>query len=183
MYYGTEAQYYANWDTENPMINILTEEEKALHSTEPLNLTSHKNNSYVVIDNPKVLWRSLRLTFGAGTVLEFRTKAYTPNENTKVVVEVNGFTRTYQYSNEDDRQYFVDDGQGGVWFEYRHLLTKYLRTPVHITFYEGDTQISNTYQWSAETYALGRTTDKSDYNMSMQLMRFGNAAIDYFANK
>lgn len=183
MYYGTEAQYYANWDTENPMINILTEEEKALHSTEPLNLTSHKNNSYAVIDNPKVLWRSLRLTFGAGTVLEFRTKAYTPNENTKVVVEVNGFTRTYQYSNEDDRQYFVDDGQGGVWFEYRHLLTKYLRTPVHITFYEGDTQISNTYQWSAETYALGRTTDKSDYNMSMQLMRFGNAAIDYFANK
>ena len=183
MYYGTEAQYYANWDTENPMINILTEEEKALHSTEPLNLTSHKNNSYVVIDNPKVIWRSLRLTFGAGTVLEFRTRAYTPNENTKVVVEVNGFTRTYQYSNEDDREYFVDDGEGGVWFQYRHLLTKYLRTPVHITFYEGDTQISNTYQWSAETYALGRNTDKSDYKMSMQLMRFGNAAIDYFANK
>lgn len=183
MYYGTEAQYYANWDTENPMINILTEEEKALHSTEPLNLTSHKNNSYVVIDNPKVIWRSLRLTFGAGTVLEFRTRAYTPNENTKVVVEVNGFTRTYQYSNEDDREYFVDDGAGGVWFQYRHLLTKYLRTPVHITFYEGDTQISNTYQWSAETYALGRTTDKPDYKMSMQLMRFGNAAIDYFANK
>lgn len=187
IYYGSEAQYYKPWNPENPSTNRLTEEQKALHSTEPLQLQSHKNNSYVVIDNPKAKWKSLNLNYGAGTELRFKVRDYTPNENTKVVVEVDGNVYTYYYSEDAEKalekRNFEVTSDGGVWFTFRDLLTKYLRTPVHVTFYEGETQISNTYQWSAETYAYGVSSTKKDYAISQQLMRFANAAIDYFANK
>lgn len=187
VYYGSEAQYYKPWHPENPSTNRLTEEQKALHSTEPLQLQSHKNNSYVVIDNPKAKWKSLNLNYGAGTELRFKVRDYTPNENTKVVVEVDGNVYTYYYSEDAEKalekRNFEVTSDGGVWFTFRDLLTKYLRTPVHVTFYEGETQISNTYQWSAETYAYGVSSTKKDYAISQQLMRFANAAIDYFANK
>lgn len=179
LYYGTEAQNYTHWDTANPIINVLSDEEKALHSTEPLNLVSHKNNSYKVIDNPKAVWKSLNVTFGAGTELRFKVAGYVPNDSTKVVVEVNGQTYTYNYADEDDKEYFEISGSD-TWFIFADLLTKYLRTPVDITYYEGDTQISNTYRWSAESYCAGRTTAKSDYALTQQLMRFGNAARAYF---
>lgn len=187
VYYGTEAQYYSNWKPEKPSINRLTEEQKALHSTEPLNLVSHKDNSYAVIENPKAIWKSLKLFYGAGTELKFKVINYVPNENTKVVVEVGGLSYTYNYADEAEKKpedkCFEVTSDGGTWFIFKDLLVKFLRTPVHVTFYEGDTPISNTYQWSAETYAYNLKPTSKDYGIGTQLMRYANAGIEYFKDK
>ena len=64
--------------------------------------------------------------------------------------------------------------------KFKDLYTNYVRTPVLVTWYEGNEQISNTYQWSAETYAKGRKTTSNEYNITQQLMKFGTAARAYF---
>lgn len=182
VYYGAEAQKFTKWDMENPVTNCLTDAQKAKHSTEALSLVSHRNGTYKVVENPGVEWRSMTIVFGAGTQLKYRTRAYTPKDNTKVVVEVNGFKFEYSYAEEMEKgtDLFTSDGEGGLYFTFKELKTKYLRTPVYITFYEGDKAISNTYCYSAETYAQGRKTTSSDYALTQQLMRFGNAARVYF---
>ena len=191
VYYGDAAQYYANWNTNNlasarleeyydAKTNTYARDYKYLHDTSVLtDLVSHKNNAYTVIENPKAVYKSLTVVFGAGTILQYTMKdTYKFNENTRVKVQVGASEFEYTYTENPDA--FSYNEAGCPVFQFKDLYTKYVRTPVLVTWYEGNEQISNTYQWSAETYAKGRKTTSNEYNITQQLMKFGTAARAYF---
>lgn len=183
MYYGYENQVQANWKLDQPLTDLLTAEQKALHSTEALTLNRYQNTAYVTCENPETTWRAVNAEFGATTNIVFRTRALTVTDDLKAVVEVEGEAEpyTYYYNDPEDVQYFTSDNVGGIYFKFAELPAKRLRSKIYVTLYKGDTPITNTFEYSAETYCkaqqgkgtqLERTTD--------QLMRYGNAARAYF---
>ena len=183
MYYGYENQVQANWKLDQPLTDLLTAEQKALHTTEALTLNKYQNTAYVTCENPETTWRAVNAEFGATTNIVFRTRAITLTDDLKAVVEVEGEAKpyTYYYNDPEDVQYFTDDKVGGIYFKFAELPAKRLRSKIYVTLYKGNTPIINTFEYSAETYCktqqgkgtqLERTTD--------QLMRYGNAARAYF---
>lgn len=187
MYYGYANQLYANWDTENPLTNLLTDEEKALHETDALTLTKYQNPSYVVCENPVTSWRSMNAEFGSATKLIFRTRAYTPTDDLKAVVTVDGEPNeyVYYYNDKEDKECFVSDGAGGIYFSFPDLSAKRVRSKMYVTLYQGDTAITNTFLYSAETYCLSQANKDPNASQNLtkvtnQLMHYGNAARAYF---
>lgn len=182
LYYGYENQVYSNWDLEHPLTDLLTDEEKARHTTAPLTLNKYQNVSYVVCENPETSWKSVSLVLGAATKIKYRTKAMTLSDDLKAVVEVAGESEpyTYYYNDPEDAECFAEDGEGGIYFTFPDLAVKRLRSKVYVTLYKGDTPIINTFEYSAETYAYGRKEGTLEYPLTQQQMRFADAARAYF---
>lgn len=186
MYYGYANQVQSNWDLENPLTDLLTEDEKARHSTEELTLTKYQDTKYAVIDNP-IAWRSVNVSFGAKTKVIFRTRALTPTDDLKAVVTIDGETKeyVYNYNDEEDAECFESDGAGGIYFTFPDLPAKRLRSKIYVTLYKGDTPITNTFMYSTETYSLNQITKDPNAELPLtrltnQLMYYANAARAYF---
>ena len=192
VYYGYENQIKSGWKLDQLLIDELTEEQKALHSTETLTLNKYLNTSYVVCENPLTSWRSVNLEFGASTNPVFRTRALALTDDIKAVVTIEGDEKvyTYNYSDPDDAKYFKVDADvasdtTGIYFTFGELPAKRLRSKIYVTLYKGDTPITNTLEYSAETYCnsqSGKDPNMTEQNtrITQQLMRYGNAARAYF---
>ena len=192
VYYGYENQIKSCWKLDQLLIDELTEEQKALHSTETLTLNKYLNTSYVVCENPLTSWRSVNLEFGASTNPVFRTRALALTDDIKAVVTIEGDEKvyTYNYSDPDDAKYFKVDADvasdtTGIYFTFGELPAKRLRSKIYVTLYKGDTPITNTLEYSAETYCnsqSGKDPNMTEQNtrITQQLMRYGNAARAYF---
>ena len=182
LYYGYENQIYSNWDLEHPLTDLLTEEEKARHTTGALTLKKYQNTAYVTCENPETTWRSVSLVLGAATKIKYRTRSMTLSDDLKAVVEVAGESEpyTYYYNDPEDAKCFAEDGEGGIYFTFPDLAVKRLRSKVYVTLYKGDRPIINTFEYSAETYAYGRKVGTTEYPLTQQQMRFADAARAYF---
>ncbi len=178
MYYGAEAQKFAGYKANEPMTDLLTAEQKALHTTDALTLTKHTDTNYKEIENAETTWRTATLVFGAGTEIKLRTRELVSTEGLVAEVVVSGFT--YSYPIDEYPELFEADGVGGYYFYFKELKSNRLRTPIYITLKKNGVAITNTLQYSAESYAQGRKTTSSDYGITQQQMRYGRAAEAYF---
>ena len=183
VYYGYENQVEANWKLDQPLTDLLTAEQKALHTTEALTLNKYQNTAYVTCENPETTWRAVNAEFGAVTSLMFRTRALTVTDDLKAVVVVDGEAEpyTYHYNDPKDAECFIDDGAGGIYFKFIDLPASRLRSKVYVTLYKGDTPIINTFEYSAETYCKSQQGKGTQLErITDQLMRYANAARAYF---
>ena len=108
-----------------------------------------------------------------------KTRAYTPTDDLKAVVQVEGEPeqRVYYYS--ENPEYFVEEN-GGICFRFEECNANKLRSAVDVTLYEGDTAITNTIRYSVESYCATRKEGTSIYPFTQQLMRYADAVENHF---
>ena len=176
VYYGEACQVYQNYKTDNLLTDILTDEQKALHSTDDLDLTNIKNASYEICENRLV-------KFGTALRLNNSVEIAIPLNMTNVTlddlsfkVKIGSRTLTYTYAENPDN---FEKGKDGYWYFYFDgVYANQMSDEVFITAYKGDEQVSYTLKYSVESYAA-TVTDTKLKAVTDAMMRYGNSAKAY----
>ena len=176
VYYGEACQVYQNYRTDNLLTDILTDEQKALHSTDNLDLTNIKNASYETCKNRLV-------KFGTALRLNNSVEIAIPLNMTNVTlddlsfkVKIGSRTLTYTYAENPDN---FEKGKDGYWYFYFDgVYANQMSDEVFITAYKGAEQVSYTLKYSVESYAA-TVTDAKLKAVTDAMMRYGNSAKAY----
>ena len=176
VYYGEACQIYQNYKTDNLLTDILTDEQKAFHSTGDLNLTNIKNSKYSLCDNRLVKFgTALRLNNSVEMAIPMNMTNVTLEE-LSIKVKIGSRTMTYSYSKNPEN---FEKGKDGYWYFYFDgVYANQMSDEVLITAYKGSEQVSYTLKYSVESYAA-TVTDAKLKAVTDAMMRYGNSAKAY----
>ena len=176
VYYGEACQVYQNYKTDNLLTDILTDEQKAFHSTDDLNLTNIKNSKYSLCDNRLVKFgTALRLNNSVKMAIAMNMTNVTLEE-LSLKVKKGSRTMTYSYSKNPEN---FGKGKDGYWYFYFDgVYANQMSDEVLITAYKGSEQVSYTLKYSVESYAA-IVTDAKIKAVTDAMMRYGNSAKAY----
>ena len=176
VYYGEACQVYQNYKTDNLLTDILTDEQKAFHSTGDLNLTNIKNSKYSLCDNRLVKFgTALRLNNSVEMAIPMNMTNVTLEE-LSLKVKIGSRTLTYSYSINPEN---FEKGKDGYWYFYFDgVYANQMSDEVLITAYKGSEQVSYTLKYSVESYAA-TVTDAKLKAVTDAMMRYGNSAKAY----
>ena len=176
VYYGEACQVYQNYKTDNLLTDILTNEQKAFHSTGDLNLTNIKNSKYSLCDNRLVKFgTALRLNNSVKMAIAMNMTNVTLEE-LSIKVKKGSRTMTYSYSKNPEN---FGKGKDGYWYFYFDgVYANQMSDEVFITAYKGSEQVSYTLKYSVESYAA-IVTDAKIKAVTDAMMRYGNSAKAY----
>ena len=176
VYYGEACQVYQNYKTDNLLTDILTDEQKAFHSTGDLNLTNIKNSKYSLCDNRLVKFgTALRLNNSVEMAIPMNMTNVTLEE-LSLKVKIGSRTMTYSYSKNPEN---FGKGKDGYWYFYFDgVYANQMSDEVLITAYKGSEQVSYTLKYSVESYAA-TVTDAKLKAVTDAMMRYGNSAKAY----
>ena len=176
VYYGEACQVYQNYRTDNLLTDILTDEQKAFHSTGDLNLTNIKNSKYSLCDNRLVKFgTALRLNNSVKMAIAMNMTNVTLEE-LSLKVKKGSRTMTYSYSKNPEN---FGKGKDGYWYFYFDgVYANQMSDEVLITAYKGSEQVSYTLKYSVESYAA-IVTDAKIKAVTDAMMRYGNSAKAY----
>ena len=169
--YGAAAQIYANYNTDN-LANAGIDQSGA--STSLADPVSDLNLNYATIENPTVAWKS------ASLYLEARVNARLQFETD----DLTGITVEFVM---DGKVFVVDqfearadmDGRYYVYFD--NILPNQMRTPFTATVYRDGVAVSNTIQYSVQSYVVGKTTAGTALNdMLIAMLKYADACAAYF---
>ncbi len=179
--YGAEAQAYKNYRTDALVDAAMTDEQRAyLTDLSGLSLTETDRISQSV-SNPRITWvgKTLLLDSKVGIKLVFNAANYSSDvanltmrvsyQNYKGETKTATLTGAEVY-NAANKQYA---------FTFSGLLAAELRSVLTVAIYEGDKQLSDTLQYSAETYAA-KTGAMSVGTLAKALFAYSDAAKAYF---
>lgn len=187
VYYGYQYQLYTNYNTDNPLTNILTEEQLTYRTKDALELNNISTSSYEIIDNPAVrTGASLRIDSKVSIMLVLANQDESnPVDFTKVKVKVikdNGNPVYYSYK--ENPEMFEKSGNY-FNFYYDGVEAKESGKPVYFTVVdENNKPISNTRRYSIESYCYLQkdSSNQKLKNLCDALMRYCKSAEKYFAN-
>lgn len=176
VYYGEACQMYQGYNTDKPLTDILTDEQKTFRSTGDLTLANIKNSSYATCDNRLVkLGTALRLSDSVELAIPLNMTGVTVNDLT-MKVEVGNRTLSYSYAENPE---CFELGKDGYWYFYFNgLYANQLSDEVFITAYRGEEQVSYTLRYSAESYAA-TVKDEKLKAVTDAMMRYGKSAKAY----
>lgn len=176
VYYGEACQMYQGYNTDKPLTDILTDEQKTFRSTGDLTLANIKNSSYATCDNRLVkLGTALRLSDSVEFAIPLNMTDVTVNDLT-MKVEVGNRTLNYSYAENPE---CFELGKDGYWYFYFNgLYANQLSDEVFITAYKGEEQVSYTLRYSAESYAA-TVKDEKLKAVTDAMMRYGDSAKAY----
>lgn len=176
VYYGEACQMYQGYNTDKPLTDILTDEQKTFRSTDDLTLANIKNSSYATCDNRLVkLGTALRLSDSVELAIPLNMTGVTVNDLT-MKVEVGNRTLSYSYAENPE---CFELGKDGYWYFYFNgLYASQLSDEVFITAYKGEEQVSYTLRYSVESYAA-TVKDEKLKAVTDAMMRYGNSAKAY----
>ena len=176
VYYGEACQVYQNYKTDNLLTDILTDDQKAFHSTGNLNLTNIKNSKYSLCDNRLVKFgTALRLNNSVKMAIAMNMTNVTLEE-LSLKVKKGSRTMTYSYSKNPEN---FGKGKDGYWYFYFDgVYANQMSDEVLITAYKGSEQVSYTLKYSVESYAA-IVTDAKIKAVTDAMMRYGNSAKAY----
>ena len=179
--FGTAHQRYAEHDLENLINAEMTEDQKAAASSYALdNLEDLQNTKYAVIENPTAKFNSAALAYLNAVVVRLTfTCADTTDASLYITcdgaeytipasewVPVSGYTDRYQY-------------------DFSALMAKQMSSAIYATIFRNGAAISNTLQYSIETY-ICRNLNNTKYSEDLrELLKYtiyyGNSAAAYFS--
>ena len=169
--YGTEAQKYFNYNTEQLANANLTPEQAAWGTPGDPAMTSVQDSQYATVENPTASFKGVGLKLQNNISIYFRFQAESM-ENVKVVITTAAgysFTYTDFIPAEDGTSYYV---------VFKHLNATMIRVPVYATVYCGDTPISNTLRYSIESYAFSQA-DSDCGELVKAVLRYGHSAAAF----
>ncbi len=181
LYYGEAAQKYSKYDTGNLPTALLTDAQAAWRtpiSYSQSSYTDHKNNQYVVHENPNAVYKTLSLELGSAVIIKFGMEINCDLTNVKLYA-TNGKSEWEVPSSEFE--YNATNGRYYVNFDL--IASHQMDDEILFTFYNGDTTISNTYKYSVESYAysnIEKATSSADLKLLIAtMMNYGRSANAY----
>ena len=178
--YGAKAQIFKGYRTDALADMAMTEEERA-YCTD-LGTVAFGNHNQVLsdLDNPMVLWKGKMLTLNSrvsiGYILDLSSYEGTPEELS--------FRLTYtDYTGELQTAILTGPteylGEAGWYsFSFDGLTAAELRSVVDAAVFCGETQVSRTLRYSADTYGNGKSGTLLD--LCKALFAYSDSAKAYF---
>ena len=177
--YGTAAQVFKGYRTDAPVNAAMTEEQKAYASD--MEAVTFGNNNTILddIEIPEITWAGKVLSLESKVILKFvvDTAAYTGSTE--------DLTLRISYKDHAgvEQVLFLADPTpyGSVTryaFDFDGLLAAELRTVVDVAVFAGETQVSSTLRYSADTYGNNKTGDL--LTLCKALFAYSDAAKAYF---
>ena len=179
--YGAEAQAFKGYRTDALVDADMTETHRSyLSSTESLTFTA--TDSYLGdLASPTITWVGKTLDLGSkvGMKFVFNAKNYS-GDLSKLSMKV-----TYQGSTGETKSVTVtgieayNANNKQYSFTFYGLLASELRTIVDVAIYNGNTQLSETLRYSAESYAA-KTGNTALAALTKALFAYSDSAKSYF---
>lgn len=174
--YGSAAQKYTSFNLSAPADENLTAVQRSWATPDIDHYESALDTSYKTVSAPTVQWSGASLSLSSSILMNFVFKTNSVDGLTVKVENADGkvigsFTSA-EFANTDTDTYSV---------KFRGLKAGQLKDKVYVTVYKGDTAVSNTLQYSVETYAASKCGG-SDQNLSDLLhamMKYGTSAYAY----
>ena len=170
--YGAAAQVYTNYKTDD-LANAGVDQTYATANlaTEPV---KQLNTEYATIENPTVIWK------GASLYLESKVNARLTIEardltglSVKFVIDGVEYTsNNFEAQPDKENRYYV-------YFD--SIIPSQMRTPFTATVYKDGVAVSNTLQYSIQSYVVGKTTAGVALNdMLVAMLKYADACKAYF---
>ena len=179
--YGSATQVFKGYRTDDLADRNMTEEQK-LYLTDTENLTFGSVNQVgTELDAPLITWegKSLDLQSKVGIKFIANLTNYTGNKE-DLTLKVTYVDRTGTQRTEilEDMELYKED-RCLYAFSYYGLLAAELRTPVTVQVMEGDTPVSCTLTYSADTYGNNKTDQLLE--VCKTLFAYSDSAKAYFS--
>ncbi len=177
--YGTAAQYYSDYKLDNLINAELTNEQKAMGTSETPNLESDLNTQYSTIDNPTISWYGANLYLYDSVQIRFYIEA---DSKDGLSVKVKNTT--------DNNEYTISNSAitsaGGKYyvFTFDKFKASQMRNVILVTVMKDGVAVSDTLSYDIETYAYnqnkeGSTATEQLKNYTIAMMKYGDAAYNY----
>ena len=162
--YGAAAQTYKNYNTGNLVNAGLTEDQKAL-ATADRDLVKIENLQ-TGEDGLAAQWKFASLLLDDAITVKL---TFTAASKEGLTVKIN-----------DAEQEIVDSGTEGTYYVYYPLTPKQLSDTITAQVFIGETVVSKTLSFSAETYAATKAAGGDALaDLVMAMMKYGDAAKAY----
>ena len=175
--YGTAAQIYAGYQTDNLVNSDLTDVQKDWASKDTKEFKNIRNYNYKTISNPTAKWKTCSLVLKNSIMVKVKFSAKdVENKTVEIVIKNTKFTYT--------KDNFVSNGDGTYYVYCNEIFANELSDNLLFTIYENGVPCSNTMLFSVESYArLVRDNykDKPLDKMTTAMMLYGNSAKAYGA--
>ena len=129
------------------------------------------------IENPTVTWKGITLELGNKVIINYAVNyaGYSMEDLTLRVSYVNneGKAVSYDLPLRDAGSYWMTSFEG--------LIAPEMRTIVSAAVYHGETRVSQTYEYSIETYAA-RSKEGAIKQLCTAMIAYGDSAASNFAN-
>ena len=179
--YGSKAQTYKGYRVDSLVDAKMTEEQKALLSD--IDAVTFNTNNVVLDDlsNPTITWVGKALDLASKVTIKFifNPGSYTGNmEDLSLHMSYKGVDgKTKSVILEGAELYSAS--YGFYAFSVDSLLAAELRTVISAQVYVGETPVSATLQYSADTYGNGKTGNLG--TLCKALFAYSDSAKNYFA--
>ena len=184
--YSSAAQVYGNYNVENLANAGLTDEQKALATADTVleGLEDKKDVNSSTVETPTATIAP-SLTLGNSIMIRYRVTL--PEDITNVtfkIVNASDADRTWNFTSSA----FVSTGKANEYYVYFDALNaEQVSDVLYATVYDGATAISNTCQYTIESYVVAAqaTTAEGYANLralTAAMMKYGIAASNYAAN-
>jgi hypothetical protein len=176
--FGTAHQVFAKHETDNLINAQMTDLHKGFASSYALELKDLQNTAYETVANPTAKFNSAALTLQNAVLIQLTmTCEDITNVTLKIVADgVETIIPASEWTKTTTANKYTYDFAG--------LQAKQMGTAVYASICRDDVAISNTLQYSIETYAA-RNIDKATHsaelkNLLKMMMYYGNSAAAYF---
>ncbi len=179
--YGASAQIFKSYRMDALADAAMTEEHKSYLSDTEAVTFSNNNSDLDDLDDPTILWVGKSLSLESKVVLKFifDASAYEGAvEDLRLKVSYTDCAGEPQVIYLSDPQAY---GTGGdrYSFDFDGLLAAELRSLLDVAVYAGDTQVSTTFRYSADTYGNNKSGTLLD--LCKALIAYSDSALAYFA--
>ena len=179
--YGTKAQIFKSYRTDSLADSAMTEEHKAYLSDIEAVTFGNTNRVLKDLENAPITWvgKALNLESKVALKFVFSLGSYSGNLSDLMLCisyeDAYGNQKTELLANPAP----YGQGTGAYVFTVDSLLAAELRAVVSAQIYSGDTPVSPTLQYSADTYGNNKTGTLLD--LCKALMAYSDSARSYFA--
>ena len=179
--YGTAAQVYKNYRTNAYVDASMTATHKAyLTDIETITFTNH-NRTLSDLSNPTILWQGKALILDSKITVKYiiNTGLYTGD-----IDDLTLQIRYIDYAGEAQTVVLRDPQPyataGWYCFDFDSLLAAELRQVLSAAVYQGTTRVSQTLEYSVESYGCNRTGTL--LALCKAMMAYSDTALSFFRN-
>ncbi len=180
--YGAAAQTFKGYRTDALVANAMTDAEKT-YCSDTEAVTFGNNNSILDdVDIPDITWVGKSLSLESKVVLKFifDTAAYSGDvEDLTLRITYTDYTGKKQTATLSDPLPYGNVATRYA-FDFDGLLAAELRSVVDVAVFAGETQVSSTLRYSADTYGNNKTGTLLD--LCKALFAYSDSAKAYFAS-
>ncbi len=180
--YGASAQIFKNYRTDALADSSMTAEDLTRLQNLETVILGNTNATLNDISNPTVTWLGKSLDLNSKIALKFIFQAGSLSDHASDLVLKVSYT-DYMGQKKDvlvssPEPYGTTEGHFA--FSFHGLLAAELRSPVTVQVYDGTTPVSQSLQYSADTYGANKTGALGD--LCKALFAYSDSALKYFAS-